>query len=136
MGVPVTFMTKYNPDQFEIIGITKLWDDSGLHTKTYDTHIRVAADGTESVTRANHDGPLVKVDEAPNGTHYKVGDDILVATYARILIRHRRSEDTTFGKSVQCTGKNQNKRDRHKTPASRITHRRAVRAHGGASRGR
>jgi len=136
MGVPVTFMTKYNPDQFEIIGITKLWDDSGLHTKTYDAHIRVAADGTESVTRANHDGPLVKVDEAPNGTHYKVGDDILVATYARILIRHRRSEDTTFGKSVQCTGQNQNKRDRHKTPASRITRRRAVRAHGGASRGR
>jgi len=134
MGVPISYMSKYNPDQFEIIGITKSWGDSGLRTKTYPSHIQVSADGT-SVKWTNHDCPLIKVDEAPNGIHYKVGDDILVAVYVRILIRHRRS-GTIFGESVQCTGKNQNKRDYHKAPASRITHRRAVRALGGAGRGR
>ena len=30
MGVPITFMDKYNPDQFEIIGLTQGWDD--LHS--------------------------------------------------------------------------------------------------------
>jgi hypothetical protein len=25
MGVPITFMEKDNPDQFEIVGITKTW---------------------------------------------------------------------------------------------------------------
>ena len=35
MGVPVTFMDKYNPDQFEIIGITDRSNRSGLRTKKY-----------------------------------------------------------------------------------------------------
>ncbi len=35
-GVPVSFLDKYNPDQFEILGITKTWDDAaGLKTKVY-----------------------------------------------------------------------------------------------------
>ena len=25
MGVPITFLDKYNPDQFEIVGITQSW---------------------------------------------------------------------------------------------------------------
>ena len=28
MGVPITFMDKYNPNQFEILGVTELWDKS------------------------------------------------------------------------------------------------------------
>jgi len=126
MGVPITFMSKYNPDQFEILGITRSFDDSGLRIKTYDAHIQVSADGTESVRRTHHDGPMIKVDTAPNGTHYKVGDDILVAVYARILIRHRRA-GTIFGESVQCTDEDQNKGDHHEASASRITRRRTVR---------
>ncbi len=35
MGVPVTFMDKYNPDQFEILGITDRENSSGLRTKIY-----------------------------------------------------------------------------------------------------
>ena len=35
MGVPVTFLDKYNPDQFEILGITDRDNNSGLKTKTY-----------------------------------------------------------------------------------------------------
>jgi len=103
MGVPITFMTKYNPDQFEILGIASSWDDSGLRTKTYDTHIQVFADGTESVGGTHCHGPLIKVDKAPKGTHYKTGEDIFVAVYARILIRHRRSADMILDGSPVTT---------------------------------
>jgi hypothetical protein len=34
MGVPITFLEKYNPDQFEILGITDRDNNSGLKTKT------------------------------------------------------------------------------------------------------
>ena len=33
MGVPITFIDKYNPSQFEILGITKTW--FGLANKIY-----------------------------------------------------------------------------------------------------
>jgi hypothetical protein len=35
MGVPVTFLDVYNPDQFEILGITDRDNNSGLKTKEY-----------------------------------------------------------------------------------------------------
>ena len=35
MGVPVTFLEKYNPDQFEILGITDRGNVWGLKTKEY-----------------------------------------------------------------------------------------------------
>ena len=35
MGVPITFLDKYNPNQFEILGITDRDNNSGLKTKEY-----------------------------------------------------------------------------------------------------
>ncbi|MGD9873870.1 MAG: adenine-specific methyltransferase EcoRI family protein [Kiritimatiellia bacterium] len=35
MGVPITFLDKYNPDQFEILGQTDRDNSSGLRTKVY-----------------------------------------------------------------------------------------------------
>ena len=35
MGVPITFLDKYNPDQFEILGVTDRANSSGLRTKKY-----------------------------------------------------------------------------------------------------
>lgn len=35
MGVPISFMDKYNPDQFEIVGITKWNTENKLATKIY-----------------------------------------------------------------------------------------------------
>ena len=35
MGVPITFLDKHNPDQFEILGITDRANSSGLRTKKY-----------------------------------------------------------------------------------------------------
>ena len=33
MGVPITFLDKYNPEQFEVLGITDRDNNSGLKTK-------------------------------------------------------------------------------------------------------
>ena len=35
MGVPITFLDKYNPDQFEILGMTDRANQYGLKTRTY-----------------------------------------------------------------------------------------------------
>ena len=35
MGVPITFLDKHNPDQFEILGITDRANSSGFRTKRY-----------------------------------------------------------------------------------------------------
>ena len=35
MGVPITFLDKHNPDQFEVMGITDRDNNSGLKTKEY-----------------------------------------------------------------------------------------------------
>lgn len=34
MGVPISFLDKYCPEQFDIIGITKTWDNSNVKTST------------------------------------------------------------------------------------------------------
>ena len=40
MGVPITFLDKYNPEQFEILGITKSWDAS-CRIKMYPKQIQI-----------------------------------------------------------------------------------------------
>lgn len=70
MGVPITFLDKYNPDQFEILGITDRQNTSGLRTKKY------GPDDDPKFNDLNARGVLVV-----NGK-YK-------AEYARILIRRK-----------------------------------------------
>lgn len=96
MGVPITFLGKYNPDQFEILGITKTWDDSaGFKTKTYPTQIQVSKTGVVTQVGKLNDGAALALDEAPTGeTHYLVDGKPLVQMYARILIRHRNPATT------------------------------------------
>lgn len=90
MGVPITFLDKYNPEQFEVLGITKTWDDgAGLKRKFYGTQTQVSKNGRRSQVGKLNDGAAIKVDEVPESTYYIVGDEKFVQPYARILIRHR-----------------------------------------------
>lgn len=90
MGVPISFLTKFNPDQFEILGITKTWDSgSGLKTKTYGKQIQVSEGGKSSEVGKLNDGGAIEVSEAPDTTHYLVDGKIYIQTYQRILIRRR-----------------------------------------------
>ena len=79
MGVPITFLDKHNPDQFEIVGITDRDNNSGLKTKEY-TLADVPNPGD-----LNRRGAI------------RVGGN-LQSTYARILIRRR---ETVHADSTQ-----------------------------------
>lgn len=52
MGVPITFLDKYSPEQFEVVGITKTW--FGAASKIYPPQIQVSSNGNRSeVTKLN-----------------------------------------------------------------------------------
>jgi len=88
MGVPITFLDKHNPEQFEILGITKPW--FGGTSKTYPQQVQVNADGSKSTVSKLNDGPTIKVDRPPRGrTYYVVGKDSFIQLYARIIIRRK-----------------------------------------------
>jgi hypothetical protein len=70
MGVPVTFLDKYNPDQFEILGITDRDNNSGLKTKTY------------TIEDVKNPGDLNRRGVIRVGRTFK-------PTYARLLIRRK-----------------------------------------------
>lgn len=94
MGVPISFLDKYNPEQFEILGITKTWDDpTGLKTKTYPTQVQVGKSGVTSRVGKLNDGAAIPHQAPPeNTTYYEVNGQIFTQPYARVLIRHRRPE--------------------------------------------
>lgn len=93
MGVPITFLDKYNPEQFEILGISKTWDkDSGLKTHIFPTQTQVSKNGVRSQVGKLNDGPAIKVNERPSTTYYEVDGEMFIQAYARILIRHRNPE--------------------------------------------
>ena len=86
MGVPITFLDKYNPEQFEIIGITKTW--FGGASKIYPNQTQVNADGSKSIVSKLNDGATIKVETPPHGkTYYMVNDECFIQLYARIIIR-------------------------------------------------
>lgn len=88
MGVPITFLDRYNPDQFEIVGITTSF--GGQQSKKYPKQIQVSADGARKSVGKLNDAPAVKVSTPPSGkTYYEVEGDIFVLTYHRILVRKK-----------------------------------------------
>lgn len=93
MGVPISFLDKYNPDQFEIVSLTQTWSD--VSTKTYPTQTLVHPNGTRKKVGALNSGPAFREPEPPNGVpYYEVaGDDgkpsFFTSAYKRILIRRR-----------------------------------------------
>ena len=74
MGVPISFLDKFNPHQFQILGITDRDNNSGLKTKEY------AVGDAPNPSDLNRRGAI------------KVGGN-LKSTYARILIKAREAPD-------------------------------------------
>lgn len=87
MGVPITFLDKYNPEQFEILGYEKSYH---LQTKKYPNQFQVHKSGkTSNVTKLN-DGAAIKVDQPPTDqTYYVVDGEYFTQRYKRLFIRHR-----------------------------------------------
>ena len=86
MGVPITFMDKYNPEQFEIIGITQSW--AKMNSKIYPKQIQIDKNGKETLVTKLNDCPSIKIDTPPaNQTYYKVDDNLYLGKFVRLLIR-------------------------------------------------
>jgi hypothetical protein len=88
MAVPITFLDKYNPEQFEIMNITQSWD--GGASKIYPPQIQVGKDGKRSKVTKLNDGAAIKTDKVPDKeTYYIVDGDLFIKSYCRLIIRHR-----------------------------------------------
>lgn len=91
MGVPISFLDKYNPDQFEITGMSKTPIGNHLRTKIYSQQIQIDKNGKRSKVTKLNDGAAIEITTAPdNKTYYEVSGKKYIATYPRVLIRHKR----------------------------------------------
>jgi hypothetical protein len=92
MGVPISFLDKYNPDQFEILGATQ----RGCHdlvpdTKKYDDYKEMRPDGTATGSKGgktNENANLAGNDGKKNYFINKNGH-VVQSAYQRLFIRHR-----------------------------------------------
>lgn len=87
MGVPITFIDKYNPDQFDIIGYEKSYH---LQTKKYGTQVQVDKNGRKSNVSKLNDGAAIKLTSPPIATTYYIVDgEYYIQRYKRIFVRHK-----------------------------------------------
>jgi hypothetical protein len=93
MGVPITFLDKYNPDQFEILGATQRGcHDKVPDTRKYDDYWEVKPNGEptgSSGGKTNENANLVGNDGKKNYFINGEGRTIQSA-YLRIFIRNKR----------------------------------------------
>lgn len=89
MGVPITFLHKYSPDQFEIVGIAKA--PLGEPSKVYPKQTQISGTGVRSTVSKLNDGPALKVNAPPPAgkTHYEIDGELYVQRFARVLIRRK-----------------------------------------------
>lgn len=85
MGVPISFLNKYNPDQFEILG-SDAYDDTPA-IKKYTSKVKVV-DGKRMKSNTGTMGCVLKTDEFGPGTYFDVGYPVK-AVYKRIFIKHK-----------------------------------------------
>lgn len=89
MGVPITFLDKYNPDQFEILGCTEAGNE--FCTKFY-TNMFQHMDGESFYNmKSARYAPMIRHTTKPNKNHYTVNevDGYITKTYFRIFIRRK-----------------------------------------------
>lgn len=95
MGVPITFLDKYNPEQFEILGITLGNTCDYPMTTIYENAIQHNKNGsTQGGSKVNTRATLL-VKEAPTNIVYYTADNAdgyLLSIYPRILIRRKEQQ--------------------------------------------
>ena len=84
MGVPITFLDKYNPGQFEILGLS---GTSYPTTKNYGKKERVV-DGVRKKSNTGTLGCVVRTASFGAGTHFDVGYPVK-GIYRRLFIRRK-----------------------------------------------
>ena len=94
MGVPITFLDKYNPDQFEVAGYTA--KDMGVECLKFYQDLEQSLNGEPFVRnmKSARFSPMISVKERPAKTCYRASnaEGYLIKTYGRILIRNKHPE--------------------------------------------
>ena len=100
MGVPITFLDKYNPNQFEILGLAPerlSSDQSSLQVKRYLNAVQHKKDGSTCSGNMVNDGPVILHDFIPPKFPYYTCENVpnkyLEVLYARILIRFKKGDN-------------------------------------------
>ena len=91
MGVPITFMDKYNPEQFEILGVSGKYGFCLESTRFYDDFREIRQDGTEtgSSGKKTNGNPMLK-GRPDKGNYYRKGNEEVYSLYTRLFIRHKK----------------------------------------------
>lgn len=96
MGVPISFIDKYNPKQFEILGINTSYSDElnyidAKPIKKYKNAKQYSKSGKVSNGSKINDSSTLLHKEIPNKTYYTAEgiDNYLTITYVRVFIRER-----------------------------------------------
>lgn len=95
MGVPISFLPKYCPEQFEILGITLGNTVDYEMTTLYQNAIQHNKNGTTQGGSKVNTRAAILVKEIPTDTVYYTADNAdgyLISIYPRILIRKRVQE--------------------------------------------
>lgn len=92
MGVPITFMDKYNPEQFKILALGNSRENF-TPTKDYINPKKVLKNGKVVNGGAINCVLAINVKEKPNDIYYiSDNSDYLIAPYARILLEFIKEE--------------------------------------------
>lgn len=93
MGVPITFLDKYNPEQFEIVGLGNSRENF-TPTKDYINPYKITKQGKAVNGGAINCVLTLATKEKPEGKVYYIADnsDYLIPPYARVLIKKRVQE--------------------------------------------
>lgn len=92
MGVPISFLEKYCPEQFEIIGSSQRGcHDNFPDTKKYDTYWEVRQDGTKTGSSGNKTNENTNLERNDGKNNYFINENghIIQSTYSRIFIKKR-----------------------------------------------
>ena len=96
MGVPITYLDKHNPEQFEILGYTSgrvEYDVLAHPTKRYVNALQHNKDGSvSSGSKVNTRATIIVTN--PRGIYYTADNssEKLIVLYARILIRRKQND--------------------------------------------
>lgn len=96
MGVPITFLDRYSPDQFEIVGYTA--KDMGVECLKFYQDLEQSMNGKPFIRnmKSARFSPMISVAERPVKTCYRASnaDGYLLKTYGRVLIRNKHPEQS------------------------------------------
>lgn len=94
MGVPITFLDRYSPDQFEIVGYTA--KDMGVECLKFYQDLEQSMNRKPFIRnmKSARFSPMISVTERPTKTCYRASnaEGYLLKTYGRVLIRNKHPE--------------------------------------------